>query len=163
MVWSQNNITKRGKHQTKYLDALEFFKRALVTLFSESIFLSLNADFFENYRNTAIKFLYKYRQHSIFYQKLYFTVTVMWLKNRIPAISFSNYQNTEPKIGTEYRHIARPPCIAVAIYKCHVIVPNHLVCLLEFRRIWVPFFSPALTYLVPLLVPHDGTNFVFNR
>ena len=36
----------------------------------------ITVDFFENYRNTVIKFLSKYRHCSIFYQKLYFRVTV---------------------------------------------------------------------------------------
>ena len=36
----------------------------------------ITVDFFENYRDTVITFLYKYRHHSIFYPKLYFPVTV---------------------------------------------------------------------------------------
>ena len=36
----------------------------------------ITVDFFENYRNTVIKFLYKYSHRSIFYQKLYIPVTV---------------------------------------------------------------------------------------
>ena len=36
----------------------------------------ITVDFFENYHNTVIKFLYKYHHRSIFYQKLYFPVTV---------------------------------------------------------------------------------------
>ena len=31
----------------------------------------ITVDFFENYRNTVINFLYKYRHRSIFYQNLY--------------------------------------------------------------------------------------------
>ena len=59
-------------------------------------------DFFENYRNTVIKYLYKYRHRSIFYQKLCFTVTARWLNYRIPSIFYSNYRNTAQKIG-KYR------------------------------------------------------------
>ena len=43
-LWSgaKNKITKRGRHQIKCLNALEFFRRAWVTLFPESIFLGLS-------------------------------------------------------------------------------------------------------------------------
>ena len=33
-------------------------------------------DFFENYRDTVIKFLYNYRHRCNFYKKLYFPVAV---------------------------------------------------------------------------------------
>ena len=36
----------------------------------------ITVDFFENYRDTVIKFFYKYRHRSVFYQKLYFPVTI---------------------------------------------------------------------------------------
>ena len=39
----------------------------------------ITVDVFENYRNTVIHFFYRYRHRSIFYQRLYFTVTVRWL------------------------------------------------------------------------------------
>ena len=51
----------------------------------------LTVDFFKNHCNTVIKFLYKHR--SILYQKLYFTVTVRWLKYRMPTI-YSSYRNS---------------------------------------------------------------------
>ena len=43
---------------------------------------SITIDFNENYRNTVIKFSYKYRHRSIFYQILYFPVTVAVVKIR---------------------------------------------------------------------------------
>ena len=36
----------------------------------------ITVGFFENYRNTVINFFYEYRHRSIFYQQLYFPVTV---------------------------------------------------------------------------------------
>ena len=46
----------------------------------------------------------------MFYQKLYFTVTVGILKYRIPTLFYSNYRNTVQKLAnTEYRDIVRPP------------------------------------------------------
>ena len=62
----------------------------------------ITVDFFKNYRNTVIKFLYEYRHRSIFYQILYFPVTVGWLKYRIPSIFYSNHRITAQKIG-KYR------------------------------------------------------------
>ena len=59
----------------------------------------ITVDFFKNYRNTVIKFLYKYRYRSIFYQKLYFSVTVGWLKYRILSIFYSNHRIAAQKIG----------------------------------------------------------------
>ena len=40
----------------------------------------ITVDYFENYHNTGIKSLCKYRHRSILYQKFYFTVTDEWLK-----------------------------------------------------------------------------------
>ena len=40
----------------------------------------ITIQFFGNYRDIVIKFLYKYCHHIIFYHKLYFTVSVMRLK-----------------------------------------------------------------------------------
>ena len=36
----------------------------------------ITVDFFENYSTTVIRFFSKYHHRSIFYQKLYFPVTV---------------------------------------------------------------------------------------
>ena len=62
----------------------------------------ITVEFFQNYRNTVIKCLFEYRHCSIFYQKLYFPVTVRWLTYRIPSISYSNHRITTQKIG-KYR------------------------------------------------------------
>ena len=40
----------------------------------------ITVDFFENYCNTIIKFLYNYRHRSIFYLKMYITITIMGTK-----------------------------------------------------------------------------------
>ena len=62
----------------------------------------ITIDICENYRNTVIKYLYKYPHRSIFNQILYFTVTGKWLKYRILTIFDSNYRNTVQKID-KYR------------------------------------------------------------
>ena len=88
--------------------AFNVFKLRLGTPFTggggahEVLKYRITVDFFANYRNTVIKFLWKYHHRSIFYQKLYFLVTVGWLKHRIPSIFYSNHRITAQKIG-KYR------------------------------------------------------------
>ena len=62
----------------------------------------ITVDFFKNYRNTIIEFLYIYRHHQIFYLKLYITDQF-----------YSIHRNNVQKLANnKYRHIVRPPISA---------------------------------------------------
>ena len=84
--------------QSKTFDILYFIMLFFMGVIEyEVLNYRITCDFFENYRNTVINFLYKYRHRSIFYHKLYFPVTVGWLIYRIPSIFHSNYRITAQK------------------------------------------------------------------
>ena len=62
----------------------------------------ITLDFFENYCNTVVKFLYEYRYRRVFYQKLCFTVTVSRVSHesrkceigtwRPPIVEFNSFE-----------------------------------------------------------------------
>ena len=71
----------------------------------------ITVDFFRNYRDTVIKFLYKYRHRSIFYQKLYIFPSPWgdWNTEYRPFFIQITVSPLKKSAITEYRHILRPP------------------------------------------------------
>ena len=68
----------------------------------------VTVDFFENYRNNVIKFLYKYRYRSIFLSLLgYWNTKYQPFSIHIDEILSKKLANTE------YRHIIRPPLCTI--------------------------------------------------